>query len=283
MKGYDRHKMSPFGHFPLVAKGRDRGYNRKQNNEDHSFVGRVIQWIVEKGVEMRTFLIAGLCFLLLTSSAVAQENFVLKSEKEKISYSIGAEIGTTLKKQALDIEPEVLVKAIKDVLAGGKMLMTEEEVIETLTSFKKDFIAKKQELEKQLGEKNKKEGSSFLAENQKKEGVKTLPSGLQYKVIKSGSGKKPKLDDTVTTHYRGSLIDGTEFDSSYRRGKPVTFPVNQVIPGWTEALQLMEEGAKWELFVPSNLAYGEKGAGNEIGPNATLIFEVELISVQEKK
>jgi len=156
-------------------------------------------------------------------------------------------------------------------------------VIETLTSFKKDFIAKKQELEKQLGEKNKKEGSSFLAENQKKEGVKTLPSGLQYKVIKSGSGKKPKLDDTVTTHYRGSLIDGTEFDSSYRRGKPVTFPVNQVIPGWTEALQLMEEGAKWELFVPSNLAYGEKGAGNEIGPNATLIFEVELISVQEKQ
>jgi FKBP-type peptidyl-prolyl cis-trans isomerase FklB len=102
--------------------------------------------------------------------------------------------------------------------------------------------------------------------------VKTLPSGLQYKVIKSGSGKKPKSDDTVTTHYRGSLIDGTEFDSSYRRGKPVTFPVNQVIPGWTEALQLMEEGAKWELFVPSNLAYGEKGAGNEIGPNATLIL-----------
>ena len=267
----------------MVAKGRDRGYNRKQNNEDHSFVGRVIQWIVKKGVEMKTYLIAGLCVLLLTSSGVAQENLVLKSEKEKVSYSIGVEIGSTLKKQALDIEPEVLVKAIKDVLAGGKMLMTEEEVIETLTSFKKDFIAKKQELEKQLGEKNKKEGSSFLAENQKKEGVKTLPSGLQYKVIKSGSGKKPKLDDTVTTHYRGSLIDGTEFDSSYRRGKPVTFPVNQVIPGWTEALQLMEEGAKWELFVPSNLAYGEKGAGNEIGPNATLIFEVELISVQEKK
>ncbi|MBP1740636.1 MAG: FKBP-type peptidyl-prolyl cis-trans isomerase, partial [Deltaproteobacteria bacterium] len=135
---------------------------------------------------MKAYLIAGLSALMLTSSAVAQENFVLKSEKEKISYSIGVEIGSTLKKQALDIEPEVLVKAIKDVLAGGKMLMTEEEVIETLTSFKKDFIAKKQELEKQLGEKNKKEGSSFLAENQKKEGVKTLSSGLQYKVIKSG-------------------------------------------------------------------------------------------------
>jgi FKBP-type peptidyl-prolyl cis-trans isomerase FklB len=232
---------------------------------------------------MKAYLIAGFCVLLLTSSAVAQENFVLKSEKEKISYSIGVEIGNTLKKQALDIEPEILVKGIKDVLAGAKMSMTEEEVIETLTSFKKDFVAKKQELAKQLADKNKKEGGAFLAENQKKEGVKTLPSGLQYKVIKSGTGKKPKPDDTVTTHYRGSLIDGTEFDSSYRRGKPVTFPVNGVIPGWTEALQLMEEGAKWELFVPSNLAYGEQGAGNEIGPHATLIFEVELISVQEKQ
>jgi FKBP-type peptidyl-prolyl cis-trans isomerase FklB len=232
---------------------------------------------------MKAYLIAGFCVLLLTSSAVAQENFILKSEKEKISYSIGVEIGNTLKKQALDIEPEILVKGIKDVLAGAKMSMTEEEVIETLTSFKKDFVAKKQELVKQLADKNKKEGGAFLAENQKKEGVKTLPSGLQYKVIKSGTGKKPKPDDTVTTHYRGSLIDGTEFDSSYRRGKPVTFPVNGVIPGWTEALQLMEEGAKWELFVPSNLAYGEQGAGNEIGPHATLIFEVELISVQEKQ
>jgi FKBP-type peptidyl-prolyl cis-trans isomerase FklB len=232
---------------------------------------------------MKAYLIAGFCVLLMASSAVAQENSVLKNDKEKISYSIGVEIGSTLKKQALDIEPEVLVRGIKDALAGAKPLMTEEEVIETLTSFKKDFIAKKQELTKQLGEKNKQEGAAFLAGNQKKEGVKTLPSGLQYRVIKSGSGKKPKSDDTVTTHYRGTLIDGTEFDSSYRRGKPVTFPVNQVIPGWTEALQLMEEGAKWELFIPSNLAYGEKGAGNEIGPNATLIFEVELISVQEKK
>jgi FKBP-type peptidyl-prolyl cis-trans isomerase FklB len=159
--------------------------------------------------------------------------------------------------------------------------MTEEEIIETLTNFRKDFIAKKQELAKQQGEKNKKEGEAYLAENQKKEGVITLPSGLQYKVIKPGTGKKPKAEDMVTVHYRGTLVGGTEFDSSYRHGKPASFPANRVIPGWTEVLQLMEEGAKWEVFIPSKLAYGEQGAGNEIGPNATLIFEIELISVQE--
>jgi len=136
---------------------------------------------------------------------------------------------------------------------------------------------------KQQGEKNKREGEIFLEANKKKEGVQTLPSGLQYKVLKAGAGKKPTTTDTVTVHYRGTLIDGKEFDSSYQRGKPATFPVNGVIPGWTEALALMEEGAKWELFIPSNLAYGERGAGREIGPNATLIFEVELISIEQKK
>jgi hypothetical protein len=139
-------------------------------------------------------------------------------------------------------------------------------------------MAAKQEA---VAQKNKKEGETFLAENKKKDGVKTLPSGLQYKVIKSGNGKKPTSSDTVTTNYRGTLIDGTEFDSSYRRGQPTTFPVKSVIPGWTEALQLMEEGAKWQLFIPSNLAYGEQGAGRDIGPNATLIFEVELVSISE--
>jgi FKBP-type peptidyl-prolyl cis-trans isomerase FklB len=159
--------------------------------------------------------------------------------------------------------------------------MTEEEIVETLTNFKKEYVAKKQELSKQLAEKNKKEGEVFLAENEKKEGVKTLASGLQYKVIKPGSGKKPKAEDLVTVHYRGTFIGGAEFDSSYRHGKPATFPANRVIPGWTEVLQLMEEGAKWEVFIPSKLAYGEQGAGNDIGPNATLIFEIELVSVQD--
>jgi FKBP-type peptidyl-prolyl cis-trans isomerase FklB len=142
------------------------------------------------------------------------------------------------------------------------------------------MTAKQAETMKKLSEKNKADGEKFLAENAKKEGVKTLPSGLQYKEIAPGTGKSPKATDTVTTHYKGTLIDGTEFDSSHKRGQPATFQVSGVIPGWTEALQSMKEGAKWQLFVPSNLAYGERGAGREIGPNAALIFEVELISVK---
>ena len=213
----------------------------------------------------------------------AEENLVLKNEKDKVSYIIGTEIGKNFKKQSIDIDPDVLTRGIKDAISGGKPLLTEQEVQETMATFQKEMMAKQEELTKKLGEKNKKEGEVFLAENKKKEGVKTLPSGLQYKVIKAGTGKKPKINDTVTTHYRGTLIDGTEFDSSYRRGQPVSFPVSGVIPGWTEALQLMEEGAKWQLFIPPNLAYGERGTGRDIGPNATLIFEIELISIQEKK
>jgi FKBP-type peptidyl-prolyl cis-trans isomerase FklB len=143
--------------------------------------------------------------------------------------------------------------------------------------------AKQEEANKQLGEMNKKEGETFLAQNKTKEGVKTLPSGVQYKVVKAGTGKKPKETDTVVTHYKGTLLDGTEFDSSFKRNQPATFKVNGVIRGWTEALQLMEEGAKWILYVPAALAYGDRGAGQQIGPNATLIFEVELISIQEQK
>jgi FKBP-type peptidyl-prolyl cis-trans isomerase FklB len=231
---------------------------------------------------MKRPLIIVLTLLLLTGQVLAQGDPGLKDDKEKVSYSIGVEIGTTLKKQEIEVAPDILTRGVRDALTGAKTLMTEEEIIETLTTFRKDFIAKKQELAKQLGEKNKKEGEAFLAENQKKEGVNTLSSGLQYKVIKPGSGKKPKAEDLVTVHYRGTLIGGAEFDSSYGRGKPASFPVNRVIPGWTEVLQLMEEGAKWEVFIPSKLAYGEQGAGNEIGPNATLIFEIELVSVQAK-
>ena len=221
--------------------------------------------------------------ILFVCQASAAEEMTLKSEKDKVSYIIGREIGNNLKSQAIDVEPEILARGIKDAFSGAKPIMTEEEMREVMTAFQKEVMAKRQELAKQLGEKNKKEGESFLAQNKTKEGVKTLPSGLQYKVIKSGTGKKPKATDTVTTQYRGTLTDGTEFDSSYSRGQPATFPVNGVIPGWTEALQLMEEGAKWQVFVPPNLAYGERGAGPKIGPNATLIFEIELISVQEKK
>jgi FKBP-type peptidyl-prolyl cis-trans isomerase FklB len=232
---------------------------------------------------MKLQVMAALGFLFLAFQVGAEENLVLKNQKDKVSYIIGMEIGKNFKKQSVDIDPDILTRGIKDAISGGKSLLPEQEIQETMAAFQKEMTAKQEELTKKLGEKNKKEGEAFLAENKKKGDVKTLPSGLQYKVIKAGTGKKPRLTDTVTTHYRGTLIDGTEFDSSYRRGQPASFPVGGVIPGWTEALQLMEEGAKWQLFIPPNLAYGERGMGGVIGPNATLIFEIELISIQEKK
>jgi FKBP-type peptidyl-prolyl cis-trans isomerase FklB len=232
---------------------------------------------------MKLGLLSLLGILLLTNQVSAEENLVLKNQKDKISYVIGMDIGRNLKNQSIDIDADILARGIKDAVSGGKALMTEQEVQETAAAFQKEVTAKQAERAKKMGEKNKKEGEAFLAANRQKQGVKTLSSGLQYKVIKAGSGKKPTLTDTITTNYRGTLIDGTEFDSSYRRGKPATFPVKGVIPGWVEALQLMEEGSKWQLFIPPNLAYGERGAGRDIGPNATLIFEIELISIQEKK
>jgi FKBP-type peptidyl-prolyl cis-trans isomerase FklB len=228
---------------------------------------------------MKLQMVVALSVLFLVSLVNAQETPVLKNQKEKMSYIIGMDIGNNLKKQSIDVDPNILSKGIKDALAAGKPLLTEQEISETMAAFQKEMMAKQE----QVAKKNKTEGDAFLSENKKKEGVKTLPSGLQYKVIKTGTGKKPKSTDTVTTHYRGTLINGTEFDSSYKRGQTVSFPVSGVVPGWTEALQLMEEGAKWQLFIPSNLAYGERGAGGLIGPNATLIFEIELISIQEKK
>ncbi|RPJ06443.1 MAG: FKBP-type peptidyl-prolyl cis-trans isomerase [Deltaproteobacteria bacterium] len=225
----------------------------------------------------------GTVIIFLACQAGAQEPPALKDQKDKVSYSIGMEIGKNLKKQSIDVNPELLARGVKDAFSDGKALMTDQEMNEALVNFQKEMMAKQQEGAKKLGEKNKTEGEAFLAENKKKEGMITVPSGLQYKVMKAGSGKKPKATDTVTVHYRGTLIDGTEFDSSYKRGQPVSFPVNGVIPGWSEAVQMMEEGAKWQIFVPSNLAYGERGAGRDIGPHATLIFEIELISIQEKK
>jgi FKBP-type peptidyl-prolyl cis-trans isomerase FklB len=226
---------------------------------------------------------AGVALIALASWAQAQEPRALKDQKEKLSYVIGVDIGKTLSKQGVAIDPELVARGIKDGAGDGKLLLTEQEIQETMMSFQKEMRAKQEEANKQAGAKNKTEGEAFLAANRGKEGVKTLPSGLQYKVVKAGSGKKPKATDTVVTHYKGTLLDGTEFDSSYKRNQPATFKVNGVIRGWTEALQLMEEGARWILYVPSALAYGERGAGPQIGPNATLVFEVELISVQEAK
>ncbi len=216
----------------------------------------------------------------LSGAAFAADAPELKSDKEKISYSIGMDIGGNLKRGSVEVDPDLLAKGLKDSYGGGKTILTEDQARQAIADFQKTLMAKQAETMQKLSEKNKADGEKFLAENAKKEGVKVLPSGLQYKEITPGTGKSPKTTDTVTTHYKGTLIDGTEFDSSYKRGQPATFQVSGVIPGWTEALQLMKEGAKWQLFVPSNLAYGERGAGREIGPNATLIFEVELISVK---
>ncbi|OHE54750.1 MAG: peptidylprolyl isomerase [Thermodesulfovibrio sp. RBG_19FT_COMBO_42_12] len=230
---------------------------------------------------MKFHLIGVLGILLLVGQVGAEEKPALKDQKDKVSYSIGMDIGNNLKKQSIDIDPDILAQGIKDTFSGGRTLLTEQEFRDTLTAFQIELRAKQIERTKELAEKNKTEGESFLAENKKKEGVITLPSGLQYKIVKEGTGETPKLEDTVTVNYRGTLIDGTEFDSSYRRGQPATFSVKGVIAGWTEALQLMKVGSKWQLFVPSNLAYGERGAGRDIEPNATLIFDIELLSIKE--
>ena len=216
----------------------------------------------------------------LSGAALAADAPEVKSDKEVFSYSLGMNLGGNLKRESVEVDTELLVRGFKDSYGGGKTILTEEEARKSIMDFQKAQMAKKAETMKKLSEKNKADGEKFLAENAKKEGVKSLPSGLQFKEITPGKGKTPKATDTVTTQYKGTLIDGTEFDSSYKRGEPATFPVSGVIAGWTEALQLMKEGAKWQLFIPPNLAYGERGAGSDIGPNATLIFEVELISVK---
>lgn len=233
---------------------------------------------------MKSRLVIIVCLALAASPVFAGEKLELKTQKDKVSYAIGLDVGNGLKKNEVDVDPDIVAKAIKDILSGNKPLMTEQEVKTTILDLQKDVQAKQQERMKAQGDKNKKEGEAFLAQNKTKDGVKTLPSGLQYTVITEGKGKSPKASDTVTVQYRGTLIDGTEFDSSYKRGQPATFPVGGVIKGWTEALQLMQEGSKWQLFIPSDLAYGASGTqGGPIGPNAVLIFEVELVSIKAQE
>ncbi len=230
---------------------------------------------------MRALAIAVMSLFFIAGLAVAAEQQGMKSQKEKLSYSIGYDMGNNLKKQSIDVDPDALAKGLKDALTGNKAEISDQEMRDTITAFQKEFMAKRAERMKELAEKNKKEGDAFLAENKKKEGVVTLPSGLQYKVLKEGTGKIPQKTDKVKVNYKGSLIDGTEFDSSYKRGEPAVFEADKVIPGWTEVLQLMKEGSKWEVFIPANLAYGERGAGGVIGPNQTLIFEIELLSIEK--
>jgi FKBP-type peptidyl-prolyl cis-trans isomerase FklB len=222
--------------------------------------------------------VSGLVLVGAEDAPKASPGIELKSVKEKASYAIGSNFGRTLRSQLVEIDMKAFTKGIEDGLAGAKLLLTDAEMKEVMTALQAEVTAKRGA----AGEKNKKDGEAFLAENAKKPGIVVLPSGLQYRVITEGTGAKPKATDSVTTHYRGTLIDGTEFDSSYARGEPASFRVGGVIRGWTEALQLMPVGSKWELFVPSNLGYAERGSGPKIGPNSTLIFEVELLSIDEQ-
>jgi FKBP-type peptidyl-prolyl cis-trans isomerase FklB len=208
----------------------------------------------------------------------------LKTPKDKASYAIGVNIGKGLHRDSVDIDTAILMRGLRDAMSGGKTQMTDDEVKAAMIALQAD-LRKKAEAKMAIeGDANKKAGDAFLAANKSKEGVTTLPDGLQYKILTAGTGPKPTAADSVVCNYKGTLLDGTEFDSSYKRGQPATFPVGQVIKGWTEVLQMMPVGSKWEVFIPSDLAYGPQGPrqGGPIGPNATLVFEIELMSIQPK-
>ncbi len=204
---------------------------------------------------------------------------VLNDEKARVSYAIGMMLGHNWQQQGLDVDPELAARAIKDVQSGGATLLTQQEMRDTLSAFQKEFVATQQKKREELAARNKTEGAAFLATNKNNPGVVTLPDGLQYKVITNGTGAMPANTDSVTVNYRGTLLDGTEFDSSFKRGQPAKFPVTGVIPGWTEALLKMKAGSRWQLFIPPELAYGERGQSS-IPPNSVLIFEIQLLSTQ---
>lgn len=219
--------------------------------------------------------------LTLSTVVVAADASSLATDKDKLSYSIGADLGKNFKTQGIDINPEALAKGMQDGMAGSQLILTEQQMKDVLNKFQKDLMAKRSSEFNKKSDENKTKGEAFLKENKSKDGVVVLPSGLQYKVVSAGTGAKPSKDDTVTVEYTGRLIDGTVFDSTEKTGKPATFQVSQVIPGWTEALQLMPAGSTWEVFIPSSLAYGPRSVGGPIGPNETLIFKIHLISVKK--
>ena len=207
---------------------------------------------------------------------------VLKTPKDKASYAIGQNIGKAMKKDSVDVDPNILARGIKDAVTGAKPALTDQEAQAALQAFQIEMKAKMEAKAAEAGAANKQAGDTFQAQNKTKPGVTTTASGLQYRVLKDGTGPKPAAGDTVICQYKGTLIDGKEFDSSYKRGQPAQFPVTGVIKGWTEALELMPVGSKWELVLPPSLAYGERGAGPDIGPNSTLVFEVELVGIAPK-
>jgi FKBP-type peptidyl-prolyl cis-trans isomerase FklB len=228
---------------------------------------------------MKRLLFMAVIAVFFSGVCLAGEKPELADKNDRVSYSVGYQIGGDFKRQGVELNPDKLVKGIQDARSGAEPLMTRQEMHQALVDLKKQILAEREKRRKEEAEKVLKEGEDFLAANGKKKGVVTLPSGLQYQVIAKGSGKSPQATDNVTVHYRGTFIDGTEFDSSYQRGNPATFQIDGVIAGWKEAIPMMKEGARWRLFIPSNLAYGERGAGPNIPPNAALIFDVELIRV----
>jgi FKBP-type peptidyl-prolyl cis-trans isomerase FklB len=214
-------------------------------------------------------------------TATATKPLVLTTEKDKQSYAIGLNVGQSLHRDGIVVDPKIVVRGLQDAMAGGKVLLTDDQIKTVMTDLKNQVRQEQEAKRIAAAETNKKEGAAFLAANATKPGVVTLPSGLQYKILTAGTGPKPSADDKVVCNYRGVLLDNTEFDSSYKRGQPATFPVTGVIKGWTEALQLMPVGSKWQLFIPADLAYGERGQAT-IEPNAVLVFEVELLSIAPK-
>lgn len=224
---------------------------------------------------------AALMSFAMTTTMAANDVQTLQTEKDKLSYSIGIDLGKNFQRQGIDVNPEVLAKGMQDGLTGSKQLLTDQQMKEVLTKFQKDLMEKRTAEFNKNAEENKQKGETFLKENKAKDGIVTLPSGLQYKILEAGKGKKPTKDDTVTVEYTGRLINGEVFDSTEKTGKPATFKLSQVIPGWTEALQLMPEGSTWEIYVPADLAYGPRSVGGPIGPNETLIFKIRLVSVKK--
>ncbi len=245
---------------------------------------------ITKGNRMARRCTVALSMAMLAAVGTAQESSRLKTQKEKVSYALGLDLGNQFSKMSVDVDPAILGQGLKDALSGGKALLTEAEVRAAISELQTELKKKQAEAGKGTDDErkaelgllaayNKSTGDKFLAQNQKKEGVTILASGLQYKILNRGEGRKPTLEDTVVCHYVGKLLDGTEFDDSYKRNQPMTFAVKGVIKGWTEALLLMPVGSKWQLIVPPQLAYGETGSG-AVGPNATLIYEVELLAVK---
>ena len=231
---------------------------------------------------MRITGFALIAILLLQGSSFGTAKVEIRDEMDRISYSVGYQMGRDFKMQKIEIRPEIFLKGIQDALDSSPPLINYEEMREILVNLKTRVVAIQKQQAEEKAEQTLKEGQAFLKENGKKDGIDTLPSGLQYEILTEGEGNSPKATDTVTVHYHGTLIDGTEFDSSYSRNKPSTFALDRVIQGWTEGLQLMKPGAKYRFFIPSDLAYGNRGAGSMIGPNSTLVFEVQLLSVQRK-